>query len=429
MLVLFQKDMMKPDQFPVVVSEEGVSAKIRESSQKKNGKSYTVFIAEYFQSGKRKQVWRSKFEDAKIAALEACRQISRGQQDSLTLTNMDRMAYLRASEALSPVCVKLDVAAHEYASAVTLLGGRATINEACRDWVKRHAVAVTTISIAAAIEELKSRDKDNVDGSRMHQMTVLLGRFANDFNVNVPDVQGVTVDEWLSNLQKLKGGKMSEKSKRNYRDMIGYFNRFCVSRGYLAKGTDWLEHARKYSSAKHGSIEIFTPDEFKKILAVADKRLAPFLAINGFAGIRNEEIARLDWEDIALEDGESFISIYADTAKTKVGRMVPVKDNLKSWLLPFQKKTGAVCEFANIWMQLPKVAEKAGLKWKKNGLRHSYISYRKSECADIARVADEAGNSVSVIRGNYLKVIRPAVAAEWFGIMPPRKSKARRLAI
>ena len=120
--------MMKSEIFPITVTEEGVSATIRKFSRIKNGKTYTTFAAEYFLLGKRKQEWRSKFEDTEIAALEACRTISRGQHISLQLVNGDRLEYLRASEALNPIGVKLDVAAHEYAGAMTLLGGRATIS-------------------------------------------------------------------------------------------------------------------------------------------------------------------------------------------------------------------------------------------------------------------------------------------------------------
>ena len=399
--------------------KNGISVRIRPTI--KNG--VTRFVLDYRANGQRKLVWRSSLAEARIAAAAAVDKITAGQAEVLNLKAADAHAYTRARTALQGIEIEIDDVAKEYVEAVNLLQNRTSIQDACRFWLKHHAVNLVKISVAAAVEELKERDRANVDESRMHQLTVLLGRFVADFHETVEDVQPIAVDEWLAKLTKLKGGAMSEKSKRNYRDIIGYFNRFCVARGYLAKGTDWLEHARKYSAAKRGTIEIYTPDEFKKILAAADSRLVPFLVINGFAGIRHEEIARLDWKDVALEDGDSFISIYADTAKTKVGRMVPVKDNLKKWLLKFRQDAGPICEFANIWMQLPKVAEKAGMKWKKNALRHSYISYRKAECADIARVADEAGNSVEVIKGNYLKVIKPAEAARWFAILPPRKSR------
>ena len=114
---------MKTSGFPIVVTREGVTAKIYKAKQVQNGQTYSGFMVVYSLLGKRKRVWRSDLEQAETAAEDACGKISGGEHLALTLANTDRMAYLRANEALSPVGVKLDVAAHEYASAVTLLGG------------------------------------------------------------------------------------------------------------------------------------------------------------------------------------------------------------------------------------------------------------------------------------------------------------------
>jgi hypothetical protein len=45
--------MTKSEKFPVTITEEGVSAKIRKFSLIKNGKTYNTFVAEYFLLGKR----------------------------------------------------------------------------------------------------------------------------------------------------------------------------------------------------------------------------------------------------------------------------------------------------------------------------------------------------------------------------------------
>jgi hypothetical protein len=55
---------------------------------------------------------------------------------------------------------------------------------------------------------------------------------------------------------------------------------------------------------------------------------------------------------------------------------------------------------AKINKALPKnTPQKERMVWKKNALRHTYISYRVAECADVARVADESGNSPAVYQG------------------------------
>ena len=221
---------------------------------------------------------------------------------------------------------------------------------------------------------------------------------------------------------------LAERTKRNHRDIIGFFNRWLVMRGYLAKGTDWLEGVQNYTARKLGEIEILSAEEMRRLIAAADKRILPLIVIGGFAGLRHAEIARLEWQDIDLEEG--FIEVKAQHAKTDTRRIVPLKANLKAFLLPLAKKSGKVITLVNTTKQLLKAAadtadeanEVEALEWKHNALRHTYISARVAECGDVPRVADEAGNSPQVIRTNYLKRIRPAAAAEWFAIQPPPKA-------
>jgi integrase len=371
--------------------------------------------------GKRERVWRSDLTEAQIAAEDACNKITNGEHLSLALTDTDRLSYVRAQEALSPIKVKLDVAAQEYASALTLLGGRATLTEACREWLKHHISELPRVEVSKAVAECVQQAKaDGKSAMRRKQLSNVLNRFAENFNVALQDISPALVSPYLAQMP------LAERTRRNHRDVIGFFNRFCVLRGYLKKGTDWLEGVQKYNARKLGEISTYTPDEMKLLLNRADKRLVPFLAIAAFAGLRHAEIARLDWGEIELANGagESFIEVRADKAKTQTRRLVPVKDNLKAWLSLHRKAAGKVCPFKNTTKQLLKLAAVARMTWKKNALRHSCISYRVAECGNVPLVADESGNSVQVIRTNYLRRVKPAVAAEWFSIMPPPKIKA-----
>jgi hypothetical protein len=58
----------------------------------------------------------------------------------LKLNASDRHTYLRATEILAPLNITLDHAARDYAEARIILAGKATLAEACRDWLKRNAV-------------------------------------------------------------------------------------------------------------------------------------------------------------------------------------------------------------------------------------------------------------------------------------------------
>ena len=101
-------------------------------------------------------------------------------------------------------------------------------------------------------------------------------------------------------------------------------------------------------------------------------------------------------------------------------RLIPITQNLKLWLQEYQQKEGPVVPFQNLSNQLLKLAKKANVRWKRNGLRHSFISYRVAVTKNVPQVALEAGNSVGIIQTNYLKLVTEELGKQWFAIVPPK---------
>ncbi len=63
-----------------------------------------------------------------------------------------------------------------------------------------------------------------------------------------------------------------------------------------------------------------------------------------------------------------------------------------------------------------RVCEAAGVPYKKNAFRDSYITYRVALTNDPKLVAMESGNSERMIRENYLHLATKEMAEEWFAI-------------
>ena len=65
-----------------------------------------------------------------------------------------------------------------------------------------------------------------------------------------------------------------------------------------------------------------------------------------------------------------------------------------------------------------RAAEKAGVPYKRNAFRNSYITYRLIITEDIGKVAEECGTSAKMIKKNYQSraAIARATAEEWFSI-------------
>ncbi len=400
------------------VTRNGIMVRIRPT--RKNGSEY--FVCDYSVKGKRKLVWRSTLADAKKAANEAIDAISDGQAERLELTNTAVHEYLRAKEEAAKVGLPIDQLVRDQAQLLQLLTGHdVTPLEVGRDWLRRNNVKLPTISLADAKTEFEKQIKaDGKSQRRQQQLSAVLNRLLEDFNQNVADLTPDFLSRWLAGLG------YAEKTRKNYRDALGYFNRWCILRGYLSKGTDWLENVQKYSGRSHSEIEIYTPEELAALLARAEDDLIPFLTIGAFAGLRHAEIARLDWSEVDFDEEtpeaqrQGFIEVKASKAKTATRRLVPMAKNLAEWLQPLRKERGAVCGYANITKQLLKLAKATGTEWKHNALRHSCISYRVAQCADVPRVADESGNTPQVIRTNYLQRVKPKQAMAWFAIMPPK---------
>ena len=402
--------------------KNGISVRIRPTI--KDG--VTRFVLDYRANGQRKLVWRSTLAEARKAADAAVDKITEGQSEVLSLKSADAHAIIRArafingKEGESKIEKEIDELVGEICEIRRMLGGRETPLGVTRDWLKRHAVELPKITVAAAVELMKTQaETDGKSDLRLKQLANVLDRFAENFNQEVSTLTPKMIADYLTALE------LAERTRRNHRDVIGFFNRWLVLRGYLAKGTDWLEGVQNYTARKLGQISTYTAEEMRRLIAAADERILPMIVIGGFAGLRHAEIARLEWQDIDLEEG--FIEVKAENAKTDTRRIVPLKENLKAFLLPLVKKSGKVVSLVNTTKQLLKTAADTAdaenkikaLEWKHNALRHTYISARVAESGDVPRVADEAGNSPQVIRTNYLKRLRPAAAIEWFGILPP----------
>jgi len=228
------------------------------------------------------------------------------------------------------------------------------------------------------------------------------------------------------------------RTQQNHLRHITSLFRFAARKKYLPK--DALDEiaAVEKPEAELTDIEIFSPVELRELLTAARPEIIPWLAVAAFAGLRTAELQRLDWHEVKLT--ERYIEVTAAKSKTASRRLVPITDNLLSWLTPRAQTGGRVTGFENMAKQIgwlvqdvnearEKHANETGhdlknvqkFKWKRNGLRHSFISYRLAAIKNTAEVALEAGNSPQMIFRHYRQLVTEAEATKWFSIAPDKK--------
>lgn len=327
------------------------------------------------------------------------------------------------------------MAAMQFADAHALLQGGSLV-EAARFFVKRNPPQMPKMLVPNVVAEMiAAKTTDGVSKYYTSDLKWRLGRFAETFPGSITFLTSADIGDFLRGLtveadDGKKSAAVSGRSRNNFRRAIGTLVNFAVSRGYLLKGTVEITDVAQ-ALEENGEIEIFRPEEMAAVLKIADKRLIPFLSIGAFAGLRHAELQRMDWAEVRMDDG--FIEVKANKAKTASRRLVLIQDNLKRWLKPYRKASGHICDYVNMSNQIDKLAAVVDKKlkekdpttaftWKRNALRHSYISYRVAETQDVAKVSLEAGNSPQMIFQHYRELVRSEAAKAWFGLMPAGKN-------
>lgn len=101
------------------------------------------------------------------------------------------------------------------------------------------------------------------------------------------------------------------------------------------------------------------------------------LALIAFGGVRREELHKgLSWAAINFDRGT--ITVPASIAKTSRKRKIVMAENLMEWLAPYRLKSGPIFDI-DPRKRIAKVVKASRVKWKRNGLRHSFGSYRMSK--------------------------------------------------
>ena len=402
---------MKRIRFPIVVKRGSSVVKIYRD-RKPTGTYYRVA---YHIGGKRHRPNFSDIEKATSEAEAKASQLSRGDVDAMQLSGKDRLVYGRAVEAVKEYGVPLDAAALEYSQARKILDGVGLV-DAARFYARHHGRGVKRKAVADAVRELiEAKKTGGVSDVYLNDLRYRLGTFADSFQCDVVSLTPDDVQRFFDSI------KLSARSFNNFLRTLRTFCRFAQDRGWLSKEVDLLTSVNRRKE-KSTPVEILTPQEMAALLEHATPEIAPCFALGAFAGLRSEEILRLEWADATRRPG--FIAVAAHKAKTATRRLVPIADNLARWLGPLRsdgllwQNTKAM--FFKICLR---AAAQAGIKWKQNVFRHSFISYRLAETQDVNRVALEAGNSPQMIFRHYRELATPEQARTWFSIAPAASNK------
>ncbi len=229
----------------------------------------------------------------------------------------------------------------------------------------------------------------------------------------------------------------------------------------LAHRKGWITHVPDMTSPFSGKTKIshrgwFSPEEYKQLYTTTRERarnsgagrehdraeeLHDFVLFMGNTGLRPDEAKNLQCRDVAIEtDGPTGERILAIEVRGKTG--IGNCKSMPGAVLPFKrlrargKLNGTDPLFSNsVATRFNALLGELGLKTDRDGnrrsvysLRHSYISFRLMEGANIYEIAKNCRTSVEMIENHYAVHLKNRINAGETNRRSPKPKQRKRMA-
>ena len=372
-------------------------------------KGYAGFTVAWYENGKRSRKFFADLMDARTHARLVATKIENQEREVLNLTPEDSRIYANAVAQLRPLKIPLDAAIREFVGAREIVGDY-PILQALKYWKTHQDKVIPDKSVAEVVLELvQGLKKDGASLEHVVEMERTLGKFADSFQTNIGNITTTEINDYL------RGLKASASTRNVYRRKIVTLFNYARRVNYLPDSITVATKAKKVKE-RGKEIEIYSHADMVKLLQHASDNLRPFIVLCGFCGLRSAEARRLEWKEVDFVQGT--ILVAADKSKTQTRRFAPLPKNAAEWLKPHAKSTGKVVKVVMVVNALRRLGLRAKVKMKRNGLRHSFCSYRLTSTQNANQTALEAGHSVEILFQHYRQLCTEAEAKSWFSIAP-----------
>jgi integrase len=270
------------------------------------------------------------------------------------------------------------------------------------------------------------RDAKAAEGLRPNSFKAVIwetSRFVESSGGSTPvsDISLAQLEHYLKS--SLTPGTFNTRRKH----LVTFLN-FALKRGWVEKN-----HALNISlRIERYEVHILTPEQVIRLLFACDVLQEPargsmraYIALAAFAGIRPEELHRLNWRDIDFENNSIYIS--KSVSKVNDDRNVPITENLRAWLLSIENRTGVIAPASSFRRRFNTIRPVAGFRtwqspkgdmWHHDVLRHTYGSCWLAIHQNRPLLAEHMGNSVRIITKHYKRMVSRGQAEAWFNVLP-----------
>lgn len=318
------------------------------------------------------------------------------------------------SEGADSVALPLELRAEAAKCAETLKPYGATVTEAVNYYVERVLKFRESPTVAEAVNRLMvEKEQKNLRPSTLKGLRHRWGKFSETFGERkLGEVTGEDLSKWL-------GGIASDPQNRhNYRRQVNHLYRLAMKRKWTG---DNIVDQTERPEMDETTPGILTVAQVASLLEHAtDFDLIPFAVLGLFAGVRPDELQRLDWSAVNFKRGH--IVIGAAIAKTKQQRILTLNETALAWLTTCAKKHGPVVSPENFRKRFDAWRKAAGIKfkdWPKDCIRHSFGTYHYGMHGDPVKTAGLMGHvGVDIFFRHYRALVDEDEAKRFWNLRP-----------
>ncbi len=279
-----------------------------------------------------------------------------------------------------------------------------------KEWKGRNASITITAALDRYVEHIEA---EGASPRHVASVKSRIGRLIADHGDKlVASIEEGTFADWLNGLRGTRADKAGDKltltTRDNLKKTCRTFFTYCIGRGWTSTNPVPIaakKRTREHRIAKRKAPAIMLPEEVEKFLHKVEEVAAPILPfwlIKFFAGIRDAEAARMDWNMIDMKAG--FIHLPAAITKTGDARKVKIEPTLAHWLAPLTRKSGPLAPattprrywYKKVLRHLRKPAMKGGkpqaFVFPSNAARHSFGTYHLFHFRDPGETAIQLGH-------------------------------------
>jgi integrase len=159
-------------------------------------------------------------------------------------------------------------------------------------------------------------------------------------------------------------------------------------------------------------------DQCKKILEGTKWADRAYAVLGMMAGIRPEEIRRMNWRDVDLQNAK--VRLRPEITKTNVGRIIPLEPNAVAWLKTVAQSSGPIFDGDASCLTI-RFRTAAGMKtWSLNALRHTFGTMHTTHFEDAGKTAMalHSTENPKVLFRHYFRSVLKEDAAKFWVLMP-----------